>query len=143
MAVIESVDLANGDAFCLLFLRGRHSSLYHLLPWSVSIVSHLEFPELRGLSMPASVTLTSGFFFFFFKPELSAVGCRAKATLQLVMVHCWRWEQLSRHWFQNRLKTTLQVFPTLLASSLVLLETTLGCILAPDSFLPLIWCGGV
>lgn len=123
----------------MLFVSYSYGDVTHLLPWPVSIVSHLEFLELRA--MPASVTLTSGCFFK--NLNLVLLAAEQGPTLRLVMVHCWRWEQPSRHWFQNHLKTTLQVFPTLLASSLVLLETTLGYILAPDSFSASHWCGGV
>lgn len=108
---------------------------------SVSVVSHLEFPELRGLCMPASVKLTSGCFFV--KLDLVLLAAEQRPTLQLVMVHCWRWEQPSRHWFQNRLKTTLQVFPTVPASSLVLLENSTGLFLSTRLFPASHWCRGV
>lgn len=45
---------------------------------SVSVVSHLEFPELRELCVPASVKLTSG---CFCKTGLGAVGCGAEAHI--------------------------------------------------------------
>lgn len=135
LAVIGGVARAGkwGCFLCLVLTGTSRIFLSPVAMASVSIVSHLEFPGLRELCMPAFVKLTSG------KLNSVLLAAEQRPTSQLVMVHCWRWEQVSRHWSDNHTACISHNASFQPGAS----KNTTGLYLSTRLFAASLWCGAV
>lgn len=139
------VSCSYGD-FMHLSVTCCHGFCFHSksfrVPWAYGTVytcfceAHiwmLEFSGLRELCMPAFMKLTSG------KLNSVLLAAEQRPTSQLVVVHCWRWEQVSRHLSKNHTACISHNASFQSGAS----RNTTGLYLSTRLFPASHWCGAV